>query len=380
MLASTAAAMLSAAMLVITGTPSIPTAQVTPGVVQVPCDPVTLASAIANASNGDILSLTPSCTYQLATALPPVSTNIAILGNQATIERGTAPNTPDFTMLVVEQGANLALSGGLTFSDAEADGPAAAGAIENDGNLAVTGGSFTGNTTAGFGGAISNSGTLTVTGVTFGGNQAADGGAIENLSVAYINDSYFSNNRTGFNGGAIHNEGQATITDSHFFGNAAVWNGGGIFNGVDGNAATIIGVSFRQNQATLDGGGIYNEDIVSLADTLVTSSQSGGQGGGIYTNSVLSVMSSQIVSNTATSGGGVYNGEFLGFPGSVTLAGSTILSNRPDNCEPVGSITGCTDQAATVRTPRAHGVDRNRSRTIHHAQALAWDFYPAAGH
>ncbi len=371
MLARSVAVIVSATALVVTGAASASNALRTDSVVNVPCSTVALASAIADASDGEVLSLAGLCTYRLAAGLPPIRASLTIRGNQATIERSQAPGTPDFTMLVVAFFFDVTISN-LSFRHAQADEQAAAGAIENNGDLTVIGGSFGSR----YGAAIENGGTLTVTGASFSGNLAADGGAIANLSVAHIANSSFRNNRATFNGGAFHNEGQATFRNSQFAGNSAVSFGGGIFNGIEGNAATITRGTFRGNQAAA-GGGIYNEDVVNLMDTLVLDNRSSSQGGGIYTNWVLAVTNSQIIGNSAAAGGGIYDGDSFGSPGSVTLTRSVVFGNHPDNCEPAGLITSCTSAAPATRLAHRTGhAARARSGTHHLASALARDFHP----
>jgi hypothetical protein len=39
-------------------------------------------------------------------------------------------------------------------------------------------------------------------------------------------------------------------------------------------------------------------------------------------------------------GGGMFND--LTYGGTVTLSTTTVTSNLPDNCEPTGTIAGCT--------------------------------------
>src|SRR6266487_1995599 len=344
MLARSVAVIVSATALVVTGAASASNALTTGRVVSVPCSAVALASAIAGASDGEVLSLAGLCTYRLAAGLPPIRANLTVSN--------------------------------LSFRHAAADEQAAAGAIENNGDLTVIGGSFGSNTTLGYGAAIQNGGTLTVTGASFSGNQAADGGAIANLSVAHIANSSFRNNRATFNGGAFHNEGQATFRNSQFAGNSAISFGGGIFNGIEGNAATITRGTFRGNQAAA-GGGIYNEDVVNLMDALVLDNRSNSQGGGIYTNWVLAVTNSQIIGNSAAGGGGIYDGDSFGSPGSVTQTRSVVFGNHPDNCEPAGLITSCTSAAPVTRlAPRTGHAARARSGTHHLARALARDFHP----
>ena len=347
--AKTAAAVLVGAALVAAGPASASMARTARKAISVPCSAAALAAAITGASNGGILSLKGSCTYRLAAPLPAISANLTIRGDGATLERSSAPGTPDFTMLEVAGHVDLAISK-LT---------------------------FTGDTTATYGGAIANSGTLTVTGATFSNNVAEDGGALENYGVAAIAKSKFVNNHAGFNGGAVHNEGSVTVTDSRFSGNSAGNFGAGIFDGVEGNAAAITGSAFRQNKAEA-GGAIYNEDVVRLTRTVISGGSASGQGGGIYNDWGLTVTSSKVLRNTAAAGGGIYDGDLFGPPGTVVLKGSTVTGNKPDNCEPVNSIASCRDPAVR-RAASAGSAGRGRSQPIDRARALARDFSPRAG-
>ena|ERR1700722_6507485 len=69
-------------------------AQAAPAVTQVPCDSAALASAISNASSGDVLSLARSCLYLLTAGLPIIYQDLTIDGNGATLERSYAHGTP----------------------------------------------------------------------------------------------------------------------------------------------------------------------------------------------------------------------------------------------------------------------------------------------
>jgi hypothetical protein len=62
--------------------------------------------------------------------------------------------------------------------------------------------------------------------------------------------------------------------------------------------------------------GIYNQAYVDLfvAGTPITGNRAHGGGGGIFDEG----------------------------PENVTLTSSPVTGNKPDNCEPPGSITGCT--------------------------------------
>jgi hypothetical protein len=62
-------------------------------VVHVPCSAAALAADLASAANGETLSLAASCKYVLTAALPDISQNLTIDGNQATLERSAASGT-----------------------------------------------------------------------------------------------------------------------------------------------------------------------------------------------------------------------------------------------------------------------------------------------
>jgi hypothetical protein len=51
----------------------------------------------------------------------------------------------------------------------------------------------------------------------------------------------------------------------------------------------------------------------------------------------LTLNNSRVADNTAGHGGGIFN-----FHGTVTLSNSKVTKNNPDNCEPPGTIGGCT--------------------------------------
>ena len=143
-----------------------------PSVVQVPCSAAVLTAAVSSASSGETLSLATLCTYGLTSALPPITENLTIKGNGATIE-GQSAGAPDFAILTVggRRGTDtgtLAVSG-LNISSG------APGINLLHGAVSVNGGSFSGNATA-----IESifSTTLHVSGATFTGNSGEDGGAI----------------------------------------------------------------------------------------------------------------------------------------------------------------------------------------------------------
>ena len=278
------------------------------GTVSVSCNTPALISAISGASSGEKLHLAIHCTYQLTAPLPAVHTAVTIVGS-ATLERSDADGTPDFTILTVA-GADVNLVE-VSFRNGGGDDYDNAGAIDNTGgNITVRGGTFTDNNNSDEGdGAIYNhSGTLTITSAYFTQNDAADGGAITN-------------------------DATMTLRSSHFFKNSANM-GGAIYNA---GTAAVIGTTFSENGA-FEGGAISNTGKAALSSVSIHNNDAGvAVGGGIYNDGTLTAASSTIVHNTARfGGGGIYNGD------SVTLSRTSVSGNTPDNCEPLGSITGCT--------------------------------------
>lgn len=81
-------------------------------------------------------------------------------------------------------------------------------------------------------------------------------------------------------------------------------------------------------------------DSSSFTDSTISGNHAGARGGGLYNQEPLDVSGTQITGNRAVGGGGgIYDD---GPEAMVTLTHSSPAGNRPDNCEPLGSITGCT--------------------------------------
>ena len=399
--ANTAVRIVTAAITVALGAGPAEAARAASRDVPVPCGAGALAAGITGAGAGAILSLAPHCTYKLAAALPAISQDLTIRGNRATIERSYRAGIPAFSILTVSAGADLAIgnlnfrNGGSAGSSQPADTPAG-GAIDNNGNLTVRGGNFTGNS-ASDGGAIQNGeGSLTVRDAVFAGNSAVNGGAVENNGTMLLSRSTITGNTAsnlgggvasagdatvanssltgntasqgggmwttvtadvtggGFRGnkaaagGGIFNDNSITLAGSQIVGNKATFSGGGVYNDLFGDA-TVTGTSFRQNHA-LTGGGIENEDVATLSRSQLYGNTAGQFGGGIYNDWVLTVADSQIVRNmAATGGGGFYIGADFGPPGTLALSGSVVFANRPDNCEGCELSRGLLRPAPRVR-------------------------------
>jgi predicted outer membrane repeat protein len=256
----------------------------------VPCNAYALHAAINDASSGDTLDLAPGCTYYLPDALPEIMKTLTIVGYHSTLTR--AQGAGGFSLLKVGCGDGDLTVINVNFTDGGGYDVGNGGAIDvQAGSLHVTGGIFTGNESDDVGGAIYNHGDMTVDNATFTDNLAHFGGAIENDSDATISGSAFT------------------------------WN----------KAPTSSG---NMNPHDSYGGAIYNDDTMYLYNSGFLGNSTGGYGGAIYTESVLHAAHITVTANAAGyEGGGIYNDYE-----TVTLFGSTVFGNQPNNCS---HVTGC---------------------------------------
>ncbi len=167
---------------------------------------------------------------------------------------------------------------------------------------------FTGNGVDGDVGAIGNNGDLTLTGCTFTANSAASAGAIMNTgTMNIIGCTFTGNNATDGTGGAILNTGLLDITDSTFTSNTANNDGGAggaIFN--DGGTLNIKNTTFTGNTADLSGGAIYSNGPLTITDSVFSSNYA--QAGGALVNRGDSTITNTIFdSNSAEDGGAIIN-------------------------------------------------------------------------
>jgi hypothetical protein len=206
-------------------------------------------------------------------------------GGTQVVERSTAGGTPNFRIFQIQSGVTASLNN-LTISNGQDNGPSGGGGIKNDGTLAVTNSTISGNTAlSGSGGGIYASGSLTVTTSTVTGNTA------------------------NIRGGGIHKEGFGTLTVTNSI--------------VSGNSAG-------------NGGGISSESSVTVTNSTVSGNTSTGSGGGIQSGVTLTVTNSTVSGNTSNgSGGGIYMDG-----GTATLTNVTVTGNRSDNDDSGAEVGG----------------------------------------
>jgi predicted outer membrane repeat protein len=225
------------------------------------------------------------------------------------------------------------------------------GAIANDDYATVDRSDYTKNA-AEYGGGLYNDedSYLAVTGSGFYQNEAAAGGGIDNAgcdcdcddSDLLVTGGAFTGNAAEYVGGGIYNNDDATVSDVTFRLNTAPWGGGIYIDDETGDTTfALTGGTFTGNTAPLAGGAIFNNNDSSVdgATFLLNTAE---WGGAIYNwhDNTLTFTDSQITRNTATGGGGgIYNQD----DGTVTLTTTSVVSNNPDNCEPLNTISDCTD-------------------------------------
>ena len=95
-------------------------------------------------------------------------------------------------------------------------------------------------------------------------------------------------------------------------------------------------------RSRIGGHGVQQQQSADTAfsNSKVSRNHAGIHGGGIYNQGELDATGTQVSRNRAPSGGGgIYDD---GPDTAHTLTHSTITGNKPDNCEPPGSISNCT--------------------------------------
>ena len=196
--------------------------------------------------------------------------------------------------------------GGGTISNNTAGGDG--GGIYNDnGNIAITAGTISGNKGQ-WGGGINDCGTVTMKGGTISGNSTTSkAGAGINVSTngkLTMSGGKIQNNTSVETGGGICNLGTLEISGGEISGNTTKYSGGGIYNSAQGKGTTITGGTISGNTAeTYGGGGIYIEDNSKITMT----------GGTIKANTV------------KTNGKAIYQNGTLNLGGSAEVLGDIYL-------------------------------------------------------
>ena len=215
-----------------------------------------------------------------------------------------------------------------------------------NGNITVTNSTIASNRADnGNGGGIFNSfndtlgaGIATVTNSTISGNSANTGGGAGNIGTLTISNSTISSNSTTQQGGGILNFGTLAVSNSTISGNSSYTGGGAANIGI----LTITNSTLSGNSALNTGGALFNGlngNLTVSNSTLSGNSASGfGGGGSIYNFGTATLTNSTLSGNSANNGGGIYN--YSGSINTATLSiANTIIANSTSGGDYAGNGT-----------------------------------------
>ncbi|MEP7355917.1 MAG: right-handed parallel beta-helix repeat-containing protein, partial [Anaerolineales bacterium] len=196
--------------------------------------------------------------------------------------------------------------------------------------VSLSDGAVLSNTTDALGGGIYNNSLLDLTAMTISYNAAisntSSGGGIYNVGqlTALAADTFYSNT-AGSNGGGLANAtgagGTAVLANATVTSNSAAY-GGGIFNTAQ---LTITHSYLSGNQAVYLGGGVRGEySGMVIIDGSQLENNRGDAGGGALSGrqTTFTVTNSSLISNTASSGGGLWVYEAAFWLRNVTISGN----------------------------------------------------------
>lgn len=238
-----------------------------------------------SAGNGDDIINLLTGTYTLSqpdntldgpNGLPSITSNIAITGSGALIERSSAPDTPDFRLFHVSQNGSLELdeltlrNGRLKRQNSDT---VHGGGIFSLGTLTLRDVTISDNEVS-YNGAIyinSASQSFVMVNGTLENNLAGVGGGLWVCASASISDSLLANNEGTYSGG-IHNLcGTTTITGTTIQGNRAFYYGGGIGTRGGSEKYIITDTIFADNTAPI-GSSIANNTGASASTVTISNS------------------------------------------------------------------------------------------------------------
>jgi uncharacterized repeat protein (TIGR01451 family) len=173
-------------------------------------------------------------------------------------------------------------------------------------------------------------GDVTLSGGQIISNSVPDyGGGVHVGSAATLvqtGTSTIAYNSARYGGGVCVSEGNATLSGGQIANNSASTGGGGLYV-YEAGSATLNGGQIISNSADYHGGGVYlgsDATFVQTGVSTITHNAASDYGGGVYVidSGSATLNGGQIVSNTASRGGGVHVES-----GSVTLGGGQIVDN-----------------------------------------------------
>jgi len=218
---------------------------------------------------------------------------------------------------------------------------AAGGGIENYGSsLSLSGSTLSNNSAGGHGGALSNEGggIATIVGCTLSGNNASadSGGGIYNEGTLAVSKSSITGNGATYGGGLYNNSPGADSVALNYCtisGNTGSSAAGGIFNNIPATL-NLMGCTLSSNSSPGSGAGIANIGLLGLSNCTFYGnvSGSGGGGGAVYTATTATFTNCTITNNSAGYGGGLYSDGWNDpSSGNIILANCILYGNHGDN-------------------------------------------------
>ena len=199
------------------------------------------------------------------------------------------------------------------------------GGLSNAGTLMIANSTLTHNTAV-VGGGLYDQGTLTMTNSIVSNNAASRGGGVSTAGSAVpskvISNSIISDNTASSIGGGVSgSRGRLVIANSIIRDNTATSAGGGI--SYQDAPLTIYGSTISGNEAA-DGGGLAVASLVTVSNSTISNNTATGAGGGIHhaTGTLTLINSTLSVNAAASAGGSIYNRALLTLQNTL-IANST---------------------------------------------------------
>jgi fibronectin-binding autotransporter adhesin len=269
----------------------------------------------ANGTAGGAEIHVPAGTYVLSDGSLDISGDLKLIGAGAgvTVIDGNRMNRVFDIQGGVVRISDLTIQNGRLYGDG--------GGIANHGTLTLTNCMLSGNWASGGGkgGGIANDGTLTLADCALNGNFAGgDGGAIFNGggTVTVANCTLSGNRASGGRGGGIYNNDSVaavTLTNSTLSGNSAGGDGGGIAADCHSCTFALTNCTLSGNSAGVGGGGVwaycyenpeegcrFGAPLVALTNCTLTGNSAGGAGGGISGRAL--TLTNTIIANSQSGG------------------------------------------------------------------------------
>ena len=213
--------------------------------------------------------------------------------------------------------------------------------IAPGGQLSISQSTITGANTAYNGGAFNNAGSLTIDNCTISNNISGQGAVFSGYNInasLTVSNSLVTGNTADY-GAGLYNQGVMTVSNSTISNNSTPGSnkyGGGLFSrtGFTITNSTISG-NTSGHGGGIDVSGPPTETITITNSTIAGNSASNGDGGGIYLSGVSAdIVNSTISGNSATNGGGVYADS-----GATVSVANSIIANSTSGGDFSGAET-----------------------------------------